>query len=272
MRLWILVPLLALLGCPVTPQGGGPDTTEPTPGPTDAPGCEPLTLQEADVCDANEQPIGPWIDLEDPCPDFWDAAEIDDGGWQAPSGSWRVSLAGATPDGHAVSAYELREQLAYTEDQEPNVLDTAGALCGDATDVAACLETVAALEPVPELEGVRSTCQRECWWTYWVWTRGDEIGVMDSPGDLEDYLGPIDSVGDAELQVYARTELNWGSGELRDGAVREVADGYEFIGRQIVWGWPVRVDRYRMHIGRDGAVTEVDRAVDSVECGMILGR
>ncbi len=256
--------------CAPTLDSGPP---EPTPTPTPVPpgpGCDYASVQESDVC-VDWEPVEEWANLEDPCPTFWDAVDLDEGGWTSPMRISDLDFDALTPVEPA-TAYELRRGTKYDE-EDPQVLSSFGTRCDDATDQPACEAAVDAIEPLDDQAGIRNDCAWKCWWTYIVWTRGDEVGLIDSLEDTAAFLGELDSAADATLYLYAAREDHWWSdADLQRGAIREVDDGWEFIALKTIWWGPIREDRYWLHVATDGTVTGLDRSVHAIECDTIVGR
>lgn len=98
----------------------------------------------------------------------------------------------------------LEERFVYQETyddpptySDPMIRDAVGERCGGATDEAACSDAFAELP----LDSQISLCQGECQQDYYSlgFTRGAEVGVLRSAAEVNDFLGPVDSAGDAVL-------------------------------------------------------------------------
>ena len=105
----------------------------------------------------------------------------------------------------AVDYLQLRTvtEFGYFEDaserfSEPRVLDADGELCASASDPGACEEAFSALPYASEFTSYTDftdmTDHRSVGYT-----RGNEVGVALTDGELQAFLGRIDSPGDAAL-------------------------------------------------------------------------
>ncbi len=259
--------LLAASACDLVP----PPAPEAPPLPTlRGPGCDARAIANEDLCDGTELAL--WESGDDPCPEFWEEADVEDGDWRPAGTSWSPDLLGLVP-AFPVSGFEWRRAVDGEDGdgvETHETIDSVGTLCEDATNRPACEARVAAVAPGA---GLRSECHWECWWTYLVWTAGSEVGVVASRETLSAFLGTIDSTSDAALHLYASTDLTWGDRDIRSGAAREVGGGFELIGfENVSWGFPIRDERVRMSVASDGRFSEVDRAIDEVHCDETIGR
>jgi hypothetical protein len=112
-------------------------------------------------------------------------------------------MAGLSP-AEPVAYAQLREVWLHGGTGEPQdmiiELDAEGELCGDATDVAACMDAFAALPVESEIaySGFEGDANRSV-----AYTRGDTAGALLSKEDIHAFLGEIDTAHDAWLLALA---------------------------------------------------------------------
>ena len=101
----------------------------------------------------------------------------------------------------AVDYVELRDTLNYDWGEgemweTPNVRDSSGQRCAGASDPAACQAAFEALSPASSflVGGFEGTIHRSV-----ALTRGDDVQAIGTRPDLDAFLGPIDTAGDAAL-------------------------------------------------------------------------
>lgn len=103
-----------------------------------------------------------------------------------------------------VAYAELRETWATTgqDPQTPSVVDAAGELCGDATDVDACMASFAALPVESEISFYDGFGDGTMYRSVAL-TRGDAAEALASVAAIRSFLGPIDAAHDAGLLAIA---------------------------------------------------------------------
>lgn len=149
-------------------------------------------------------------------------------------------------------------------------LQTSGTKCAKASDAAACEAAIAAATSKEGL--LLGECFDICSPNYFVVNRGQDVVVVDSKEGLLALLGPVNSPADAVL-VAAAAGYNIGCGDSERGGVLEGSGKYEVIGtRTTQYCDPVEVTRYRLEVGSDGQVKEVESDILSSESGVCIGR
>ncbi len=264
---WPLVLVLALAGCdaPVDDDDGGP---APTPPPDEPVGCDPLSLTEEQVCDDGRNAEGFAADQVF-CPEFWASIDLDDG-WDTLSSRWTMDFTAVQPAA-VLDHWEYRniQGEALTADLPVDVIVSIGTPCATAADPVACADALAALRPV---DGFVSGCAPTgCTADSLAWSAGDSVGAVTDAASMAAFLGAVDSLPDALLLASASVPgFGWSTGDLMQGAAREVADGWEIVGSVPVWSAPYRSDALRLHVATDGTVTVEDRALAALDCGVEL--
>lgn len=174
-----------------------------------------------------------------------------------------IDLSNIAPKEDNVSYWQLRE--IFTGETDYTVVNETGTLCGDVTEPQACTEEFNEL--------VSDT--GFCWHGhpadsvyYIAASRQEEHELITTDDGVLEFLGEIDTEEDAML--YARAlGYFWRTDKKQNGAIRAVEDGFELVVTELVsLCTPLQTDRVLIHIGFDGTVTELDRAVLSREPNM----
>lgn len=100
----------------------------------------------------------------------------------------------------------------------------AGTPCATAKDEAKCLAALDALVP---REGIGKSCgPGECTYSFYVFTRGDEVGALADEAALARFVAPIDNPYEAALVANGLADAMGCSADDRIGA-RSVGDAWE---------------------------------------------
>lgn len=130
-----------------------------------------------------------------------------------------------------VDGIEHRSEVADAGGWSVASDDKQGSLCSAATDKAACEKKVAATRVLTTCNGVAlkeaafAPEQQRCQASYYVYTRGDEVGTLRSLPDTLAFLGEIDSPEEAVLVAQMNGEA-FSCGE-REASFRVVGGGFE---------------------------------------------
>lgn len=144
-------------------------------------------------------------------------------------------------------------ELAIVSDNDAvqlEVFDSAGTLCGGSSDPGDCQARFAALDR-------RSALHAESYRAISLaYTRGDEVGVVQSESDLRALLGPIDSAADAALLVsLAQMEHRLVCDDKNDAA----RDGDNFIVHtESGNGCPSDVEEHVVEVTANGQMSVID--------------
>lgn len=175
----------------------------------------------------------------------------------------------------AVDHVELRTQrfVPNPDGGEPATLDSeSGPACATAQDQASC---IAALESARAGNGKGwTTRQGGGQWPdpspvqFLVYTRGSEVGVVDSVKGLNAFLGPIDTLEEARLVLTtASYPLTCETTPFRTGWKRNVDGSWEMVTNGSDCGNSIRL---RVKVSVDGAVSELQR--EELTSGSVCGR
>lgn len=156
------------------------------------------------------------------------------------------------------------------DDAKPELRGSVGTKCGKATDAAACEAAVAA---ATSMSGFRlGQCVQLCTKSFFVVNRGDEVVVVDTDAGFAALLGDIDAPQDA-LAVVLHEGYSLRCADVAQGGVKVAGAGFEVIASRITSGCnPVETTQYRLAVGKDGKVTELESSVLSSESGSCIGR
>jgi hypothetical protein len=197
---------------------------------------------------------------------------IDTGGYDLPScaaGDWRVDyLAGLMP-AEAFDYVDLRRRDGF--DAAPfEVVQSIGTPCLGANDPDSCLAQLAAVAPDA---GFRiGQCVQICDEHAFVLTRGDAVEVVSSVEEALALLGPIDTPTEAVLRA-GLAEYAVSCDDPERGGVREAGDGYEVLATRLTADCdPIETTLYRLGVGQDANVTELESEVVESESGACVGR
>jgi hypothetical protein len=145
--------------------------------------------------------------------------------------------------------------------------ETNGTLCAGASDKAACLDKVKGFRVLPP---TRDACQTEfagsphqgvgCATNYFLYTRGDEIGVARSDGEKRALMASFDTIEEALWAASRIASRSCGTnGDLPESQFRNTADG----------GWDLKLYdeencgketfAVTVHVSANGDATEVSR-------------
>jgi hypothetical protein len=262
-------PILLALGLAACAAPADDDDTreDATPPPEASVGCDPLSLVAEEVCDDGRNVDAYSLGTEF-CPEFWAAADIEDG-WTALASRWTMDFGAVQPAGPPDSwEYRNIQGEVLTPELPFDVIVRVGTPCAGAGDEDACLLAFEALRPV---EGFVSGCgPAGCTADYLAGTAGDDVFAVTDAAGMAAFLGPIDALPEALLLASASVDgFGWSAGDLRGGAARPVEDGWELLGTIPVWTAPFRADVLRLHVPVDGAVEVLDRALQALDCGAL---
>lgn len=164
-------------------------------------------------------------------------------------------------------AAEFRVQAFTTEG--PQIWFTHGVLCSTASDPPACQAQVAAVSDKSTLPFTDSMPMFGMVTRYVVTTLGDEVRKYQSREELVQFLGSIDSPEDALLLLYYDyrsvlcdpAQLASSFTGVDPSSIVEVDDGYQAVFVAQTFGCNgITGERARLHVARDGTVTETERA------------
>lgn len=136
---------------------------------------------------------------------------------------------------------------------------TSGEPCATATNRQSCLEALEAAEVMVDNVSLITTFE-------------DSVEVYETREELMDFLGTIDTEGEAVL-------LAWWSGydiscdDLEQGAVKTVGGGFEVIATRMVQSCsPVEIRQYRLLVKPDGDIDVLEDERYSIDRNTCVGR
>ncbi len=129
-------------------------------------------------------------------------------------------------------------------------------------------EVVAALDALPFVgSGFHNYCLPGLCGHYFTSVRDSEVRAWSFRDEVVEFLGPVDNAVEAALVVGAHGYY-W---RTPDTGIRIVGDGYEALAFKMVrFCDPIRVDRYRLTVTREGLVTVVGSEVYSEKGGVCI--
>jgi hypothetical protein len=185
------------------------------------------------------------------------------------------SVSGLEPE-TPVDYIELREHQDPTT-PEPGgttttpvavrLIESSGTACATATDKAKCTTALADLRSKgPGLKSTCGNCPRTI--RHFVFTRGDEVGMLESEGALTKFLGVVDSPKEAALLATVGTRRS----VVCDGRknVRAVANGFRVL-TQTGGGCNSGFEQ-SVEVSSDGQAKEVESIQTSQGGGCVEGR
>ncbi len=156
--------------------------------------------------------------------------------------------------------YEFRQGFCGSP-VEYTALFSSGAPCGEAPDPTGCMEQLA--QTTPAQSGYDIGCLPACCDDYAVTENDGDIGLVDTVDDLRDFLGPVDSISDALILVDANGYY-FAYDDVARSAIRGEGDGYRVIALRLVsYCAPVTVNKYLLHVSRDGTIRVLGETEDS---------
>jgi len=85
--------------------------------------------------------------------------------------------------------------------------------------------------------------------------KNDQFSIINSKEGLKDFLGTIDTAGDALLWVRTNGYY-WDLSDIANGAIKETEDGFELIMLQTVkYCTPLQTNRFHLKIDYDGTIS-----------------
>ena len=117
----------------------------------------------------------------------------------------------------------------------------------------ACLDLIDNL-PVQE-KGFAEDCTPLCFFNYLLAIKNGKVSVYNSLNSLKEYLGDIDSEGDAAITALAYGfEFDYTNKEV--AGVKKVTDGYEILCKKRVRSCnPIQYDQLWLHISTKGIIS-----------------
>lgn len=175
------------------------------------------------------------------------------------TGSSYEPLVGLTPTDR-VDYVELRSQYDFGDDAgtQARVVARNGTPCSSAIDPTKCKANLGAIRSSSGwLEGAGRVEMVVPTYRYLVFTRGDQVGLVDTLDELATFLGPIDAVKEAALLVseqgYAFECPSSNAKSLGSGA------GFELIAQSgSACGVGTHFDEHRIDVSSAGALTVVE--------------
>ena len=167
---------------------------------------------------------------------------------------------------------ELRSALQGSAPGDHSVVASTGQPCAQMSD-AACRKALASL--VVE-SGFVESCVQLCSYQYLVGTEGAQVFQVSSRSELEQFLGPIDALVEAQLITQAHdynSECGSASqGEQRTSGYQEVGDGFRLLTTRLTGHCPMERTRYIVAVSRDARVEQLWQEVLPSEGSICIGR
>lgn len=153
------------------------------------------------------------------------------------------------------AAYDYVE-LRMSSGQGPmgNEMYLIRASAGNKMELAgACLDLLDNL-PLQE-KGFAEDCTPLCYYYYLVAAKNRTVTVYNSLNSLKEYLGDIDSEGDAAITTIAYGfEFDYNNKAV--AGVKKVTDGYEILCKKRVSScMPIQYNQFWLHISKKGIIT-----------------
>jgi len=173
------------------------------------------------------------------------------------NGNQYKPLSGVTP-ATAVDYMEIRAQQGTSgvdsgSTQPGNTQSSTGTACATASDKTACTSKLAATSsPTGWAVGyIGSAGNMAAQYAYLVYTRGDDVGIVDSIADLETFLAPIENPHDAALFV----SIGGYQIVCPSQNVKQSGSSIEIIARSgSTCGEGTHLDEHRLSVNNDGKV------------------
>ena len=147
------------------------------------------------------------------------------------------------------------ELITYLDD-EIIFSFSKGELCADAADKVTCVDN---FENLIAEEGFLVSCLPAGCYTF-IREQTDEINdLVTTDEELLDFLGPIDSKGDALLLAFANNYY-WVNNSVETSAIKEGCSGYELkVDKIVSYCLPLQIDRFLLRITLSGEIIILDQ-------------
>ena len=167
---------------------------------------------------------------------------------------------------------ELRSALQGRAPSDHSMTTSTGQPCVGMTD-AGCRKTLASL--VVE-SGFVESCVQLCSYQYLVGTEGTEVFQIASRAELEQFLGPIDTLAEAQLIARAHDYTSECGAAAQDqertSGYQEVHDGFRLLTTRLTGHCPIERTRYIIAVSRDARVEKLWEQVLPSEGSLCIGR
>ena len=139
-----------------------------------------------------------------------------------------------------------------------NVLFSFGEICSES-------DCLTAFNNLQADAGFISGCLPSYCFYYVKYQTQEENLVVASKEDLLNFLGEIDSPGEALLIARANAYY-WAVNNKNNGAIKETQDGFELIVMQTVsYCLPFQTNRFHLKVDREGNITIVSEEIAEVD-------
>ncbi|MGE0321056.1 MAG: ferritin-like domain-containing protein [Polyangiaceae bacterium] len=156
---------------------------------------------------------------------------------------------------------------SFGKDAKANEGEHVGARCAGASDERACNDALQALKPE---HGFHVGCRPGYCAHGVAYTRGNEVGIADQPNTLKEFLGPVDTEGEAVLMAWAEG-YNPGTCDELKKSVKKTKDGFELVVEKMTKDCPIEISEFKLKVTTTGEVKELSKKVKSKN-GACVGR
>ncbi len=158
-------------------------------------------------------------------------------------------------------------ELVYTDEWGDNLtLFEQGALCANASDIAACEQ---AFDTLRSNTGFAVGCLPSYCARYIRYQRSDDIGLVTTAEDVLTFVGEINTRSDALLLAYAYG-YGFDTENIEIGGIKETANGYEVLSSALVSICdPVQIDKFHLSISRSGIIEIISQEVYAINNGCL---